>query len=44
MSAFSRTVNATAMTAPGSASEKGKEEGFYCKGENGISGSVLMRH
>ena len=33
MATFSRTAKATAMTAAGSVSEKGKEEGFYCKGQ-----------
>ena len=37
MSDFSRTAKATAMTAPGSASEKGKEKVYIAKGEMALA-------
>ena len=40
MSAFSRTAKATDMTAPGSASEKGKEEGFYGKAKGKMASAA----
>ncbi len=43
ISAFSRTAEATAMTANGLAFEKGKEKDLCCRVENGISVSVLIR-